>query len=82
MTTTRKRRLTVAEKRQQRLDEASGHVSDALTILQELRDEVMEIRDNLEEHFASTERYETADEQAGMLESIVDDLENLEWPEF
>ena len=82
MTTTRKRRLTVAEKRQQRLDAANSHVSDALTILQELRNEITEIRDNLEEHFAGTERYETANEQAEMLESIVDDLESLEWPEF
>ena len=64
---------TVAEKRQETVDKAEGLVAEAIEVLEELWQELDEIKTNMEEHFSETERYQR-------LEEIVDALDGVPPP--
>ena len=70
---------TKAEVRQQKFDDARGKIYDgydqARTILEDLRDEIEEIRESLEEKFSGTTRYEMIEEALTALEELINDSE-------
>lgn len=59
------------------------HFSDLSSAAGEIRnlaDEMTSWRDNIEEHFSQTDKYERVSEAADTLEQAADDLENIEEP--
>jgi hypothetical protein len=72
--------------RAERLDEAKIKISDARNIVEELKGEIEEWRDNLPENLQGGEKYSALDECASNLESTESSLEeadsNVESVEF
>lgn len=57
-----------------------GAIADAYSELQELRDEMSEWRDNLEERFSHTDKYSQVSDAADALDQIADDAPEVDGP--
>ena len=72
------KKLTVTEQRQGSLDKAEELMAEALGILEDLHGEMDAIRENLEEKFSSTERYQTLEEIVNELDAAKSELESAQ----
>ena len=65
---------TIADKRAAKRDDAEGALRHALETLEDLRDEIGEIRENLEGHFSETERYASVETAFEALDEACDSI--------
>lgn len=65
--------------RAERLEEAAAMVSDALAIVEELKDEMATWRDSIPENLQSGDKCCAVDEACSALEEVQGNLEQCEW---
>jgi len=65
--------------RADRLDEANGLVQDALSIIEELQNEMQEWYDNMPENLQNSSKADEVQEAADNLQQLHDDLENVDF---
>lgn len=66
------------QSRADRFSEAQGKVSDGKAIMEELRDELQNWRDNLPENLQSSQKADDLDTAIGELEDAINDADNIE----
>jgi hypothetical protein len=64
--------------RREAISKVIGMIGEARCLLDELREEEEEYRDNIPENLTGSERYEKADEAVYEMEDIVSELEEFE----
>jgi hypothetical protein len=72
-------KCAVATSRDDRLGEAESSVGDALSIVEELKDEMEQWRDSIPENLQSGEKHSQVEEAISALEEIQSNLEGIEF---
>lgn len=70
---------TTATSRADRLSEAESSVGDALSVVEELKDEMEQWRDSIPENLQSGDKYSQVEEAISALEEIQSNLEGVEF---
>ena len=65
----------MSEQRQEIVGKAEGSMAEAIYLLYELWRELEEVRDNLEETFSGTERYQRLEDLIGSLQMVKEEVE-------
>lgn len=60
------------------IEKVIGMIADARSLLEELKDEEEEYRDNMPENLTGSERYEKADDAVSAMEDAISDMEDIE----
>jgi len=69
-------RKGVTERRQETIQKVEGLVSEAVNVLEDLWEEMDEIKGNMEEHFSETERFQRLEELVDSIETAKGELES------
>ena len=69
-------RKSISAQRQETVDKAEGLMAEAIELLEGLHQELDEIKDNMEEHFAETERFQRLEELVDSLDTAKSELES------
>ena len=72
MTTTKAKRKSKADIRTETLEKAVDLISQGKDMLESLHSELEEMRDNMEENFSGTARFESISEAVDILENSLD----------
>lgn len=70
------KKMTKAEQREGTVGEAIARIDAGIDTLRELQGELEDLRDNLEERFSTTERYEKIEEALDQLDEMIGSCEN------
>lgn len=66
------------EERRKKLEAAKAHITDAINLIEEVKDGEQEAFDNMPENLQSGEKGQTLEENVATLESAVDNLNSAE----
>jgi DNA-binding PadR family transcriptional regulator len=66
------KRMSKSEERAKRVMYAVGTMEEGLEMLRDMRSELEDLRDSLEEHFGGTERFVKVEEAMQIIEDMVD----------
>ena len=64
--------------RRKEIEKVIALIGEARSLLEELKEEEEEYRDNMPENLQGSERYEKADEACYNMEEVIDNLEDAE----
>ena len=67
---------SISKQRQETVNKAEGLVAEAIELLEGLWQELDEVKDNLEEIFSETERYQRLEELVDSLDTAKSELES------
>lgn len=70
------------KERRKLISSAKALIDEAIGLMEQARDEEQEYRDNMPENIGDGQRGTEAEERVDSLQSIIDDLENIDFSEF